>query len=153
MRCAHSAGRSGAKAGLDAENAVEADDASLPKDLIARNLEKRARAQKQKAADSNDAETGTTGRADVIAEGDEDRWLDTVVGGLSEAASRDRGDRTDEENAKLDKVLDELNALAKRDKNDRDSDEIIGEVRFPVRDSGNLERGRGAEGGHPATEG
>ena len=117
-------GKKGAKAGLDAENAVEEDDASLPKDLIARNLEKRARAQKQKAADSNDAETGTTGRADVIAEGDEDRWLDTVVGGLSESASRDRGDRTDEENAKLDKVLDELNALAKRDKNDRDSDEI-----------------------------
>ena len=117
-------GKKGAKAGLDAENAVEEDDASLPKDLIARNLEKRARARKQKAADGNDAETGTTGRADVIAEGDEDRWLDTVVGGLSESASRDRGDRTDEENAKLDKVLDELNTLAKRDKNDRDSDEI-----------------------------
>ena len=47
-----------------------------------------------------------------------------MVGGLSESASRDRGDRTDEENAKLDKVLDELNALATRDKNDRDSDEI-----------------------------
>ena len=46
------------------------------------------------------------------------------MGGLSESAKRDRGDRTEEENAKLDKVLDELNALASLDRADRDSDEI-----------------------------
>ena len=103
---------------------AEADDdadASLPKDLIARNLEKRERERK---AAGKPASAADAGRADVIAEGDEDRWLDTVVGGLSESARRDRGDRTDEENAKLDKVLDDLNALAQRDKDDRDSDEI-----------------------------
>ena len=112
-----------AKAG-DANDADDAADASeLPKDLIARNLAKRERERKEKAA-GQPTSAADAGRANVIAEGDEDRWLDAVVGGLSESARRDRGDRTDEENAKLDRVLDDLNALARRDAGDRDSDEI-----------------------------
>jgi hypothetical protein len=97
----------------------ENDESAVPKDLIARNLEKRERA-KRREQEGGDKE----GRLDVIEPGDEDRWLDTVVGGLSESAKRDRGERTDAENAKLDKVLDELNALASLDTADRDSDEI-----------------------------
>jgi Zn-dependent protease len=97
----------------------ENDESALPSDLIKRNLEKRERAKRREREDGDKER-----RLDVIAEGDEDRWLDTVVGGLSESAKRDRGDRTDAENARLDKVLDELNALASLDTADRDSDEI-----------------------------
>uniref|UniRef100_A0A6U3EJW3 Peptidase M50 domain-containing protein n=1 Tax=Mantoniella antarctica TaxID=81844 RepID=A0A6U3EJW3_9CHLO len=55
---------------------------------------------------------------------DKDAWLNSVVDGLSDSASKDRGDRTDAENAKLDKVLADLADLAKKGKEDRSSDEI-----------------------------
>jgi Zn-dependent protease len=109
----------GGKKKNDESSDDENDESAVPKDLIARNLEKRERA-KRREQEGGDKE----GRLDVIEPGDEDRWLDTVVGGLSESAKRDRRERTDAENAKLDKVLDELNALANLDRADRDSDEI-----------------------------
>ena len=92
----------------------ESGDQNNPVDLITRNLEKR----KKQGLD------GDSTKQSPIAEGDEDRWLDTVVGGLADSARKDKDDRSPEENAKLEKVLDELQDLAKRDPNNRDSDEI-----------------------------
>ena len=88
-------------------------------DLIARNLEKRKKQQQELGGDQKSKKI-----ASPIAEGEEDKWLDTVVGGLSEAARADADKRTPEENAKLEKVLDELKDLAKRPSESRDGNEI-----------------------------
>ena len=66
------------------------------------------------------------GPRDTLGEGKEEKdvWLDQVVDGLSDSASRDRETRTEEENDKLDKVLADLSELAKQDKDARNSEEV-----------------------------
>jgi hypothetical protein len=57
------------------------------------------------------------GEGGAAADGDaksKDGWLDSVVDGMSDAAGKDRDERSAEENAKLDRVLADLSDLAKK---------------------------------------